>query len=267
MINTPNLFKRLSLFKCCFLILGCSISFAQVKNQDNLDRLSLDSNYNISVKINDTPFTLKLDTGASKSTIDTNFYNSKAKKLEVKRHQLFLDPVGNKREFPVYGDIEMSLNPFKTEYVEMVGFNNNQMISLGCSLKDEHHGLLGMDVFFNSPTVEVLLINNKNKFIQLGNNSLISKLKNYQEVDVEFVNNQIFLNIKIENKKFKVLLDTGYNGFLTIKKNYRRLKNYPARSFKNAKLFSIIGFSNQNETIIQGQPRLNSAQMFCSIKW
>jgi predicted aspartyl protease len=126
------------------------------------------------------------------------------------------------------------------------------MISLGCSLKDDYNGLLGMDVFFNSPELKILIIDNENECIKLGNNELFKQTEGYYEVESNFKNSQIFLSIQIENKNFQVLLDTGYNGFIAINDSFRKLKKFPAQDFNKSPLFTIMGLSNHKETILQG---------------
>jgi predicted aspartyl protease len=245
-------YQKIFIKKYCVLFLGCSIAFGQEETSNKLNTLNIDANYNLSVSINDIPIKLKLDTGAAMSTIDTIILNSKGSYLETNEYQVFLDLLGNEKKFPVYKNVTLSLGTSINENIDMVGFNNNQLISIGCSLKDDYNGLFGMDVFFNSPELGTLLIDNENKYIKLGNVQLANEIEKYYEVSSNFRNNQIFLDIKIENKNFEVFLDTGYNGFLVINKSFRKLKKFPTQDFNDFELLTIMGFSNHKETILQG---------------
>jgi predicted aspartyl protease len=237
-------------------LMSCGILFAQNNTRKTEDSIKFDKHYNVEIKINDKPKLLKFDTGAAISTLDTISISSVDKSLyQLIREEEFLDPLGNIKKFPVYMGLNFEIDKFLIKSPEFVGFSNKTMMKLSCELADNSVGVLGMNVFMKDIASEkrkVILIDNESSEILIFNELKLDKNSDYNEIDSNFKNNQIKIDLEVEGNKVEAILDTGYNGFLTINKKFRKLKKFDAVNFEKSLVFTLFGQSDTSEEYIQG---------------
>ena len=102
--------------------------------------------------------------------------------------------------------------------------------------------------FTKKPTI--VLDNEKLQIVVLEN--LDSEtIVGYIEISSRFENSDIFIIIDIAEKKTELLFDTGYNGFITLNKKFKKLDNYKTTTFKNSLVIGFAGSSKTDEIYLQ----------------
>jgi len=171
----------------------------------------------IMTEVNGHLLKLRFDSGATSSTINS---------LEVIGETQRADNVNLNKVVSVKGadGKEFSLLKFKTQEI-----NTNTSQSLNqtliiysaeqksneCVYNKSEDGLYGLNAYSNSEFP--VQLDYKNNKIHILNTPTIPE--GYQEIDADFQHNKIKIVTHINNKKTKLLFDTGFDGFLAINKN------------------------------------------------
>lgn len=107
-----------------------------------------------------------------------------------------------------------------------------------------YRGIIGSDVFWNLERSQKVVIDFDKSSIEVKNEDQINKklsIEDYELVNAEFKNYNIFLNLNINGQSYKALFDTGFSGFFVL----------PNGPFDAKKSFTILGnyFSTANSDI------------------
>lgn len=238
-------------------ILNCALSFAQ----DEHLTVRFDNQYNIEINVGNSPTVLAFDTGSAVCVLNESIID----KLNIKQ----LTPVSKKdfntgfgkiSKVNVYNGVNFELLNSGRFYPEFIINNMDINKFLDCQ-KIENQGILGL---------KAMSFLNKNELLAIDNDSNELKvlkrddrtLSDYHQLNSVFENESIYIDIAVAGKNKRLLFDTGYNGFLLLKRKYRKLKKYDEVEFYNefsAGLFDtsrseVTTFENVelvlNETIV-----------------
>lgn len=243
------------LLTCLTFLMSSMLLFSQNQNRKILAMFVVEDNYNTNVLVNNQLITLKFDTGAPISTIDTPIL-SKDNKMHYKflRNEKYSDVLGNQKKYPIYNGLNFKVNDLTLSNPEFLGFYEKKSLEFNCGLKSTSSGLLGMNIFLENqgftkkPTI--VLDNEKLQIVVLEN--LDSEtIVGYKEISSRFENSDIFIIIDIAEKKTELLFDTGYNGFITLNKKFKKLDNYKTTTFKNSLVIGFGGSSKTDEIYLQ----------------
>lgn len=227
--------------------------YSQLSKNEIITSIPIDNNYNLTLGLNKQLIILKLDTGSAISTIDTIALSQETKqKLDLIRKENFKDILGNQKEYPVYKGLDFKINDFTVNSPEFIGTQKIKGIEFNCLLKIKSIGILGMNAFVqkhNYLKYAILLENEKSEIVILSDvNSNITN--GYEKINSRFDDDSIFIEVTMAGKKVELLFDTGFNGFISLKKTFKELKKFKTTSFEYTPILTFANFSHSKETYI-----------------
>ena len=137
------------LLTCLTFLMSSMLLFSQNQNRKILAMFVVEDNYNTNVLVNNQLITLKFDTGAPFSTIDTPIL-SKDNKMHYKflRNEKYSDVLGNQKKYPIYNGLNFKVNDLTVSNPEFLGFYEKKSLEFNCGLKSTSSGLLRNEYFF-----------------------------------------------------------------------------------------------------------------------
>lgn len=136
-----------------------------------------------------------------------------------------------------------------------------QKNSTKCQKESIHRGIIGIDSFFNNDDLLMLdFSNNKICNISVDEKKELITNNNFQKIKSTCNSNQIFIYLTINDKEYKFLLDTGFNGNVVIPFSKKlNFLNYKSTILEGTLFKTVTSYTNGEETYYDNVPiKLNS---------
>lgn len=136
-----------------------------------------------------------------------------------------------------------------------------QKSSTKCQKESIHKGIIGIDSFFNNGDLLMLdFSNNKICNISVDEKKELIINNNFQKIKSTCNSNQIFIYLTINNKEYKFLLDTGFNGNVVIPFSKKlNFLNYKSTILEGTLFKTVTSYTNGEETYYDDVPiKLNT---------
>lgn len=225
------------------VFLTCAVALGQQKIQ------SFDKNYNVNVKVNNRMLTLTFDTGAGKSVLNSEVLKTINKEtLQTVSKENFIDGFGNIKTIDVYKGLVFSI--LNIDKFPAFIFNDLDIYKFLNCFENKNDGVLGLNFFMDNSN-ELLRIDHDKNEIEITDKEHLS-LSDFSEVGADFRNNSIYIDAEIGGKYVELLFDTGYDGYVLLNKNYRKLRKYNEVEIFTNTSASLLAMSQTEEITLEG---------------